>query len=76
EESNYLRYVTSATYGKRNRTVKWSNADTQKFYEGLAKFGTDFEMIATLFEDRNRTHIKNKYKREDAENPERVSDAL
>ncbi|KAI8055099.1 hypothetical protein BDF22DRAFT_675373 [Syncephalis plumigaleata] len=76
EESNYTRYVNSSTYGKKNRTVKWSDQQTQLFYDGLAKYGTDFEMIAMLFPDRNRAHIKNKYKREDAENPERVNDAL
>ncbi|KAI9595062.1 hypothetical protein BDF19DRAFT_443325 [Syncephalis fuscata] len=76
EESQHLRYVTCATYSKRNPTVKWSEEKTQLFYEGLAKYGTDFEMIASLFPDRNRRHIKNKYKREDAEHPERINDAL
>ncbi|RKP06197.1 hypothetical protein THASP1DRAFT_8847, partial [Thamnocephalis sphaerospora] len=76
EESQYTRFVTSATFGKRNRMVKWNTEQTQLFYEGLVKFGTDFEMIATLFSDRNRQHIKNKYKREEQHSPQRINDAL
>jgi hypothetical protein len=44
--------------------------------QGLAKYGTDFEMVASLFTGRNRRHIKNKYKREEVDHPERVNDAL
>jgi transcription factor TFIIIB component B'' len=33
EESQHMRHITSATFGKRNRTVKWTEEDTIKFYE-------------------------------------------
>jgi transcription factor TFIIIB component B'' len=33
EESQYTRYITSATFGKRNRTVKWNEEQTQMFYD-------------------------------------------
>ena len=38
--------------------------ETKMFYQGLRIFGTDFGMIATLLRDRNRRHVKLKYKRE------------
>jgi hypothetical protein len=33
-------------------------------------------MISTLFTDRNRQHIKNKFKREEQQNPQYITDAL
>lgn len=45
--------------------------------KGLAKFGTDFEMIATtIFPDRNRRHIKAKFLTEEKKHSDRITNAI
>lgn len=39
-------------------------------------FGTDFSMIAQSFPNRNRSQIKNKYLREEKENPKKIEEAI
>jgi hypothetical protein len=70
------RYYNCMTHVKRNKSSRWSADETNKFYEGLAQWGTDFSMIATMFENRNRSEIKNKFNREEKKFPTRVTDAL
>lgn len=43
-----------------------------KYIPWLDRYGTDFTLIAALFPNRNRTHIKKKFKKEEKENPRRI----
>eukprot|EP00177_Eucheuma_denticulatum_P004074 GFKZ01007380.1.p1 GENE.GFKZ01007380.1~~GFKZ01007380.1.p1 ORF type:complete len:316 (-),score=40.24 GFKZ01007380.1:15-827(-) len=68
--------ITSATYGKRESALRWSQQETDKFYQALRMFGTDFSLMERLFPKRSRRQLKFKFKREDKENPKRVDEAL
>ncbi|KAH7418557.1 hypothetical protein BKA64DRAFT_564867 [Cadophora sp. MPI-SDFR-AT-0126] len=75
-EDDFTRVITSGTYMKREKSMLWDHAATIRFYEGLAQFGTDFEMIAKLFPHRNRRQIKLKFNKEERAHPERVTKAM
>ena len=62
--------VTSASYTKRSKAMRWTKEETYKFYTGLRKYGTSFGMISLLFPNRERRHIKLKFLREEANHPE------
>ncbi|XP_050365363.1 uncharacterized protein LOC126783876 isoform X2 [Argentina anserina] len=64
------------TYMNKERPSKWVEQDTELFYEGVEQFGSDFSMIAQLFPGRTRHQIKLKFKKEDRQNPFRVSEAF
>ncbi|CAK88782.1 unnamed protein product (macronuclear) [Paramecium tetraurelia] len=49
---------------KRLSRRNWSQEDTKKFFRSLQLFGTDFYMINYLFNDRTRTQLKRKFKKE------------
>jgi transcription factor TFIIIB component B'' len=70
------RHVSSSSYVQRAPADKWSDADTERFYAGLAQWGTDFTMLSRLFANRSRRQIKNKYKREERVYPQRIDAAL
>lgn len=44
--------------------------------QAIAQLGTNFELIAKLFPRRDRTSLKNKWRRENKRNPQRVSEVL
>lgn len=76
EENSLTRRVNAGTWGKREKPERWDTESTEKFYEGLGMFGTDFELISGLFPDRSRRQIKNKFNAEERRNPARVTNAL
>jgi transcription factor TFIIIB component B'' len=57
--------VTSASFSRRARAIRWSVDDTRRFYQSLRQCGTDFEMLAQLFPRRTRRHLKLKFKKEE-----------
>ncbi|GAU19714.1 hypothetical protein TSUD_78390, partial [Trifolium subterraneum] len=67
---NYQSFMDKAPRGK------WSTRDTEKFYEAIRQFGTDFTMIQQLFPDKTRHQIKLKYKKEERQHPLLLSDAV
>ncbi|WJX53600.1 hypothetical protein P8452_39579 [Trifolium repens] len=67
---NYQSFMDKAPRGK------WSTRDTEKFYEAIRQFGTDFTMIQQLFPDKTRHQIKLKYKKEERQQPLLLSDAV
>ena len=73
-------YVNSNRIGKhaglRSNSNRWGDEDTELFYKGLRIFGTDLEMIASLFPNRQRREIKAKYTRELKDEPEKVEESL
>ncbi|KAK1393651.1 hypothetical protein POM88_012707 [Heracleum sosnowskyi] len=73
DNDTYFNYHANM---KRTTRGRWTNQDTELFYEGLQQFGTDLTMIAQLFPGRTRDHIKLKYKNEERKHPLRLNDAL
>ena len=73
-------YVNSNRIGKhaglRGSSNRWDDESTELFYKGLRMFGTDFEMIASLFPSRTRKEIKDKYNKLEREEWDRVQDSL
>ncbi len=57
---------------KKEKSEKWSTKETEKFYHALQIFGTDFSVIAKLLPGRTRKQIKNKFNKEERENPEKI----
>ncbi|KAL1463036.1 hypothetical protein WDU94_014828 [Cyamophila willieti] len=60
----------------KRKSNEWSPEDTIMFYRAVNTIGTDFSMMATLFENKNRTCIKRKFKLEERKNPNLLSKAL
>ncbi|KAG2176564.1 hypothetical protein INT44_007227 [Umbelopsis vinacea] len=76
EETSMSRVVNSQSFGKKSKSSRWSAEETDKFYNALAQWGTDFEMITRLFPERNRRQIKLKFVREERVAPSKVTDYL
>lgn len=85
EDDDLTKRFNSQTYVNMKRRVpaeritnrdKWGDESTEKFYECLSKFGTDFMIISKMFPGRSRRHIRAKFVREERVNPSRVSEAL
>jgi len=76
EENEFTRITTSGSFMKREKNYYWSDHDTDKFYDGLRMFGTDFEMISKMFPGRNRRQVKLKFNKEEKVFPKKVASAL
>ena len=76
EENMAFRRITSATHSKHKRSERWDTEETDKFYNALSMFGTDFEIISKLFPGRNRQQLRKKYLNEERKDPQRITDAL
>lgn len=71
------RHITSHSYlPHRTPSEKWTNAETNLFYYALRQCGTDFTLIEKFFPHRNRRQIRNKFKKEERDHPERIDFAL
>jgi hypothetical protein len=68
--------ITSRSFTTYSPNDRWSNDETNLFYEGLQQCGTDFTLLQRLFPNKTRRQIRNKYKKEDLADPARVRDAL
>ncbi|KAJ2080569.1 hypothetical protein H4R24_002975 [Coemansia sp. RSA 988] len=77
DESERPRFINSLTYVKRRTTRKrWTSEETTEFYRALRKFGSDFEMIASVMTGRCRYDIRNKFKLEEKKHPQWITDTL
>jgi transcription factor TFIIIB component B'' len=76
EENDFTRVVTQGTYMKREPARSWDSAANQLFYKGLKQFGTDFQMIASMFPHRNRRQIKLKFNKEEKVNAAKINRIL
>ncbi|KAF2157970.1 hypothetical protein K461DRAFT_290231 [Myriangium duriaei CBS 260.36] len=54
----------------------WNDDETDRFYEALRMFGTDFHIISKMFAPRTRRQIKLKFVREEKLDPDRINIAL
>lgn len=69
-------YVNRSSFKPRNKNEKWSPDETGKFYKFLAMYGSNFALLAALFANRTRKQLKNKFKKEEREHPDKINDAL
>ncbi|KAJ2712073.1 hypothetical protein H4R19_002944 [Coemansia spiralis] len=77
DESERPRFINSLTYvKKRGSRRRWRLDETELFYQQLRRFGSDFEMIASVMPNRCRYDIRNKFKLEERKNPQRITDTL
>ncbi|OUC44529.1 brix domain protein [Trichinella nativa] len=59
-------------YSNRIKTQRrWSQEDTNKFYELLAAMGTDFDLMSHCFPGFSRNELKRKFQYEDRKNREK-----
>ncbi|KAG5654688.1 hypothetical protein H0H81_007444 [Sphagnurus paluster] len=75
-ESDHTKFVNSGSYGKRYRGSRWSAEETELFYDALAQYGENYELIAYVLPGRDRKSCKNKFKAEDKKNPARINHCL
>ena len=68
--------VNSGTYGKGAAKAKWNEEMTNRFYDGLRMFGTDFGMICKMFPGRSRRTIKLKFNHEERLDNEKIKITL
>jgi hypothetical protein len=69
--------TTYASFTKRSPNTRWTQPETDLFFEGLGEFGTDFGMIQQKYlPDRNHTQLKKKFQREDKKDSSKVDQAL
>lgn len=72
------RLITSSSFltSRNIRKVKWTKELTEKFYEGLSYFGTDFGLISILLQGIDRRQIKSKFNIEERTNSWKLTAAL
>ena len=78
-EDKLTARVNQATVGRRPSTrihSMWNEEETEKFYQGLRMFGTDFMMISKMFPDTARGIIKRKFTKEERLHPHKIQAAL
>jgi hypothetical protein len=75
-ENNKPYKLTSMSFRTKNHTAKWTADETRKFYKAIEIFGADFSLIAQLFPTRNRDQIKNKFRKEEKTNIQKVDEAF
>ena len=76
DESDLTRKVNAGSWMKRDRSGGWNALLTERFYDGLRMFGTDFEMISKMFPGRTRHKVKLKFVKEEKVNYERIRATL
>jgi len=55
---------------------KWGDETTEKFYDCLSRYGTDFMIISNMFPGKSRRQIRAKFVKEERENPTKIKEAL
>lgn len=76
DESELTRRVNQSTWMKRDKSGGWNEDQTDKFYEALRMFGTDFQMISKMLPGRTRRSVKLKFTREERHDEPRIKRAL
>ena len=76
DETDMTRKINSATWLRRDKSGGWNEMLTERFYDGLRMFGTDFEMISKMFPGRTRHKVKLKFCKEEKINADRIKATL
>ncbi|KAH7037732.1 uncharacterized protein B0I36DRAFT_314710 [Microdochium trichocladiopsis] len=78
-EDDFTHLTTSASFMRESRVMganSWTEEETEKFYNYLQMFGTDFETISHMFPGKNRRMVKLKFNREERLRPNRINAAV
>lgn len=70
------KHITAGSFAKREKGSKWSVDDTNRFFQAIRIFGTDFSTMQHWFHGRSRRQLKLKFKREERDHPDRVDAAM
>ena len=76
DETDLTRKINSSSFLKREKSGGWNELLTERFYDGLRMFGTDFEMISKMFPGRTRHKIKLKFVKEEKLNQDKIKATL
>lgn len=76
DENELTRCVNQGSWAKRDKSGSWNEESTDKFYDGLRMFGTDFEMISKLFPGRTRHSVKLKFCKEEKLDKQKIKRTL
>ncbi|KAJ3098876.1 Transcription factor TFIIIB component B [Phlyctochytrium planicorne] len=76
DESAANQHITNSSFKKSMKGKRWTAEETEKFYQCLQWFGTDFGMISVLFPYITRRHVKMKFIQEEKVNSKRVTRML
>ena len=76
DENDLTRKVNSASWLRKDKSGGWNALLTERFYDGLRMFGTDFEMISKMFPGRTRHKVKLKFVKEEKLNHDRIKATL
>jgi len=76
EDNPLAHRLNSASFARREKSERWSDEQTDNFYQALGMWGTDFELIAKMFMNRSRRQVKNKFIAEEKKDPIRIAIAL
>ena len=60
----------------KTKSDPWTDEETERFYEALGSFGTDFFIISKMFAGKSRRQIKLKYLREEKVDLARINAAM
>lgn len=78
-EDDFTHLTTAASFMRESRVMganSWTEDETEKFYNYLRMFGTDFETISHMFPGKNRRMVKLKFNREERLRPNRINAAV
>lgn len=80
---NQMSWIKANRKDPRERTTwgptradRWSDEQTEMFYEALKMFGTDFFIISKMFPGKTRANVKRKFVKEERLDPERIKRVL
>ncbi|EPR78779.1 Transcription initiation factor TFIIIB Bdp1 subunit [Spraguea lophii 42_110] len=68
--------ITSHTFRKRAKFPRWTITENELFFNALEICGLEFTLISELFDNKTRKQIKAKYKREEKNNPQKISSIM
>lgn len=70
-------HTTSSSFSHRHyKAARWKKDESSLFFKALGQVGTDFTMMTLILPSRSRKELKNKFKREEKNNPHLVTQAL
>ncbi|KAL1622660.1 hypothetical protein SLS56_008642 [Neofusicoccum ribis] len=80
---NSMSWIKANRKDPRERTTwgptradRWSDEQTEMFYDALKMFGTDFFIISKMFPGKTRANVKRKFVKEERLDADRVKRAL
>ncbi len=73
---NEKNKITSSSFRRNSHSDKWSEKETELFYNALSLFGCNFTYLEIILKPRTRDQIKKKFSREEKYNKEKIEMTL